>query len=272
MDSNADLEMPLIAPEPERVVEPPVAVIPRVVFNYFVIAAVSLAIGLVIGVVAYDRIAARSRDEVDTEVLINQAVAAAIAALPTQAVAGVPDPNMRYDVAVADQPWRGTEDASIVIVEFGDFHCGYCKRFHDQTVTPLMETYGDRVKLVYRDYPILGPDSLSAALAASCAYDQDVFWDFHDRLYANPSNLTRSAFIQYATDLDLDVNRFTTCYDDQEHRDTVIQDYNDAQSLGVSGTPTFFINGKIFVGAQPYEQFAAAIEAELAEAVTTQTS
>ena len=111
--------------------------------------------------------------------------------------------------------------------------------------------------------PILGQDSLSAALAAGCADDQGAFWPFHDRLYADPTNLTRDAFVQYATDLNLNLDTFTQCYDDQQHRDDVLQDYNDGQALGVGGTPTFFVNGKIFVGAQPYENFAQLIDAEL---------
>ncbi len=284
-----------IAPPPLPPAEAPaLAVIPRAVFNYFVIAVVSLVIGLVIGVVGYDRVVQQNRAEnaalidesvasaiaalpqtsnaIDAEALINQAVATAVAAVPGNTAAAVIDPNQRYDVSVVDQPALGPEDAPIVMVEFGDFHCAFCKRFNDETVAPLLETYGDKIRFVYRDYPILGPDSLSAALAAGCAADQDAFWQFHDKLFADPSNLTRDAFVQYATDLNLNLDTFSTCYDDQQHRDDVVADYNDGQTLGVGGTPTFFINGKIFVGAQPYENFASAIDAELAESETTQAS
>ena len=92
----------------------------------------------------------------------------------------------------------------------GDFHCGYCKRFHDETITPLLENYGDQILFVFRDYPILGPDSLQAALAANCAYDQNAFWDFHDRLFAAPSQLVRDQFLVYAQELDLDMERSLT--------------------------------------------------------------
>ncbi len=260
--------------------------IPRATFNYFVIAIVALLVGAVIGVVGYDRVVQQNREEntalieqsvssaiaalpqgsgaaVDTEALINSAVATAIAAVPGNAAADVVDPNKRYEVSVVDQPSLGPEDAPVVIVEFGDFHCSYCKRFNDQTITPLLDAYSDKVRFVYRDYPILGPDSLSAALAASCADDQGAFWDFHDRLYADPTNLNRDAFVQYATDLNLNLDTFTQCYDDQQHKDEVLQDYNDGQALGVGGTPTFFINGKLFVGAQPYDNFAQLIDSEL---------
>lgn len=230
--------------------------------NYVIIAVVCLALGAVIGIVAYDR-AAQSR-ETETEALINKAVAAAVAALPTAVPVVDPnDPNIRHDISFENRPSIGPQDAPVVMVEFGDFHCTYCKRFHDQTVTPLLQDYGDKVLFVYRDYPILGPDSMQAALAAACAYDQNAFWDFHDRLYAAPAMLNRDAFLQYAQELNLDLPTFTTCYDNAAHQADVTKDYNDAEAAGVGGTPTFFINGKVLVGAQPYEAFAAAIDAEL---------
>ncbi len=303
---NTDMNLPAASPEtppdaeilspaPSAPTEAPaLAVIPRVTFNYFVIAVVALLVGVVIGVAGYDRIVQQNREEnsalieqsvssaiaalpqgsgaVDTEALINSAVATAIAAVPGSAAADVVDPNKRYDVSIVDQPALGPEDAPVVIVEFGDFHCTYCKHFNDETITPLLGTYGDKVRFVYRDFPILGPDSLSAALAAGCADDQGAFWDFHDRLYADPTNLTRDAFVQYATDLNLNLDTFTQCYDSQQHRDDVLQDYNDGQALGVGGTPTFFINGKVFVGAQPYENFAQVIDSELNADETPATS
>ncbi|MFN8450798.1 MAG: DsbA family protein [Anaerolineae bacterium] len=261
MDTN--VEAP--AAEPAPYVPPPespaVVVISRATFNYAIIAVVFLVIGAVVGMVAYDRVSEQNR--VSTDELINRAVATAVAALPSETVADA-DPNARQVVSTENRPSLGPADAPVVMVEFGDFHCGYCKRFHDETITPLLENYGDRVRFVFRDYPILGAASVQAALAANCAFDQNAFWDFHDRLYADPSELTRDKFLEYAQALDLNMDQFTTCYDNSEHQDVVVKDYTDAQALGVSGTPTFFINGKVFVGAQPYESFAAVIDAELA--------
>ena len=225
------------------------------------IAVVCLLLGAVIGMVAYDRVAQGRQS--DTESLIREAVAAAVAALPT-AVPDANDPNTRHDISIENRPSLGPKDAPVVIVEFGDFRCSYCKRFQDETITPLLENYSEQVLFVYRDYPILGPDSVQAALAAACAYDQDAFWDFHDRLYAAPTQLNRDAFLQYAQELELDIDTFTTCYDNAEHQAEITQDYNDAEAVGVGGTPTFFINGKVLVGAQPYATFAAAIDAEMA--------
>ncbi|MEP7292562.1 MAG: DsbA family protein [Chloroflexota bacterium] len=262
MDTN--VEIPVIQPEEQT----PVVVIPRVLFNYAVIAVVCLVVGIVTGMVAYDRVTRQG--QVDTEALINKAVATAVAALPRES--GAPDPNVRHEVSIENQPSLGSPDAPVVLVEFGDFHCGYCKRFHEETIAPLLENYGDRVLFVYRDYPILGPDSLQAALAASCAYSQNAFWEFHDRLFANPTQLVRDQFVLYAQDLNLDMDQFTACYDDATLQTDVVQDYNDGVALGITGTPTFFINGKIFVGAQPYAQFAAAIDAELNAATSAQAS
>lgn len=274
MDTNVDIpEVEIEAsianpePEPEPYVPPPpspaVVTISRVTFNYAIIAVVFLVVGAVIGTVVYDRVS--RENQVATDDLINRAVATAIAALPTPvAVAAADDPNARVFVASDNRPALGPVDAPVVIVEFGDFRCGYCKRFNDETITPLLDNYGDRVRFVFRDYPILGAASVQAALAANCAYDQNAFWDFHDKLYADPSELTRDKFLEYAEALNLNIDQFTTCYDEAEHQDTVVQDYTDAQALGVTGTPTFFINGKVFIGAQPYESFAAVIDAELA--------
>jgi protein-disulfide isomerase len=127
---------------------------------------------------------------------------------------------------------------------------------------PLLDAYEGQVQFVFRDYPILGPDTVQSALAAECADDQGQFWAFHDRLYADQI-LTRDAFLQHATELEMDVDTFTTCLDDAVHQEEIEADYVAASQLGVSGTPTFFINGKILVGAQPYNSFVAAIEAEL---------
>lgn len=265
MDTNVDTPVVQQA-EPEAAV----VVIPRVTFNYAVIAVVCLVLGMVIGVVAYDRVAQQSHSA--NEALINKAVATAVAALPRDTAATGPDPNRRYDVSIENRPSIGSPDAPIVLVEFGDFHCGYCKRFHEETIEPLLANYGDQILFVYRDYPILGPDSQQAAYAAQCAHDQGAFWDFHDLLYANQSQLNRAAFLSYAEELNLDVARFTDCYDNGTLNAAVVQDYNDGMALGITGTPSFFINGKIFIGAQPYEQFAAAIDAELAAVSNPQAS
>lgn len=258
---------PAAPPKTKRDYDPSVVAVPRGIFNLVVVGTTMLVIGLIIGVVGYDRFAATNQ-QANAE-LIAQAVGTAVASMPrTGAVVATPrptaDPNFRYDVGVADNPYIGPEDAPIVMIEFGDFRCGYCKRFNDNTLGPLLQQYEGQIRFVYRDYPILGPDSTQAALAAECADDQGQFWPFHDMLFANPTVLTRDAFLSYADSLALDMDRFTTCYDNAEHQAEVTADHAAGQALNLTGTPMFFINGRIVQGAQPIEAFQAVIDAELA--------
>jgi protein-disulfide isomerase len=251
----------LAAPDPVPAPNVNVVTIPRVLVNYGIIAVSCFVVGLVVGVFAYDRIAQNNR--VENSELINSAVAAAVAALPDSAAADpTPDPNRRYDVTDAGNPSMGPADAPVTIIEFADFNCGYCKSFFEQTLHPLLDAYEGQVRFVFRDYPILGAASVQASLAAECADDQGQFWAFHDRVYSE-QNLTRDNFLLYATDLGLDVDTFTTCLDEATHQDEIESDYRAGVDLGVGGTPTFFINGKILVGAQPYASFAAVVESEL---------
>jgi protein-disulfide isomerase len=260
---DTPIQEPIPASEPSRRAneQSPDVVISRVTLNYAVIAVVCLLVGVAVGMIAQDRL--NQNNQAVTQALIDRSVASAIAALPKDTTVQA-DPKARKDVAIDNRPSLGLRDAPVVMVEFGDFHCTYCKRFHDETITPLLQNYGDKILFVFRDYPILGPDSTQAALAAECAYDQDAFWNFHDRLFSDPTELTRPLFIKYAQDLKLNMDTFTSCYDNATHQTEVSKDYNDATALGVGATPTFFINGKMLLGAQPYASFAAAIDAELA--------
>jgi len=175
------------------------------------------------------------------------------------------EPGEKYEVTVSDvDPARGAPDAPITIVEFSDFKCPYCKRFVTETLEPLMADFEGTVKLVFRDYPILGQDSILSALAGGCANDQGKFWEFHDLMFANQTALNRDTFLQYATDLDMDVETFTKCFDERQHLTQIQADYVYAQSLGVAGAPSFFINGRFISGAQPYQIFADTINQELA--------
>lgn len=242
---------------------PAVLVIPRVVFNYVIIAVVFFILGAVVSALGTNALFnANSREN---QALIQDAVSAAAAAQGSADTASnEPDPNKVYDVSVDDNPFRGAEDAQVVMIEFSDFNCGFCGRFAKETLNPLMEAYGDRVKFVYRDFPILAQSSLTAALAAQCAYEQGNFWDYHNTLFDGQGQFSREFFIQQAADLGLDETAFTKCFDDQKYMDEIRNDAVTAQELGLRGTPAFFINGKYISGAQPYQVFADAIEAALA--------
>jgi protein-disulfide isomerase len=187
------------------------------------------------------------------------------AAAPTSQALATPTVQVRrYPVPVDDDPSLGPADAAITIIEFSDFQCGYCKKWHDEVLDRLLANYPDQVRFVYRDFPILGPNSIAAAEAADCAGEQGFYWPFYQNLFSMRYDLTTEAFQQYAAELDLDTQAFAECLADGRYNAEVMGDYNYAANLGVSSTPTFFINGIPLVGAQPYEVFQQVIDMELA--------
>lgn len=202
------------------------------------------------------------------ETLVAQAAEAQIAqatAAAAQEATAVALQNMPVDVSVDDDPAIGPEDAPVVIVEFSDFTCPYCGRFARETLADLLAAYPDQVRFVYRDAPILGPVSVQAALAAECADDQGRFWEYHDLLFENQGSLSYDTFLSLAATLDLSMEDFTPCLDERIHLEEITNDYNASQEAGLTGTPTFFINGRRLVGAQPLEAFVQMIEEELAQ-------
>lgn len=173
--------------------------------------------------------------------------------------------DQRVNVSTDGDPSIGPSDAPITIVEFSDYQCPYCQSWYQQTYDQLMANYPDKILFVYRDLPLPGhPESLPAAEAANCAGEQGAYWKFHDDLFSGQYSLGRAAYEQYASDLGLDTATFSACLDDHRYQDEVKADYSDAVRIGLSGTPSFVINGRILVGAQPFEQFKAIIDADLA--------
>ena len=171
----------------------------------------------------------------------------------------------RVKVSTEGDPSIGPEDAPVTIVEFSDYQCPYCQAWYEQTFDRLMANYPDQIRFVYRDLPLPGhPESLPAAEAANCAGEQGGYWKFHDALFSGQYALGRTAFEQYAADQGLDIAAFTACLDDHHTQDEVKADAADATSLGLNGTPSFVINGRILVGALPFESFKAIIDEELA--------
>lgn len=242
----------------------PVAVVSRATLNYVIIGIIMFALGLLVGVVGYDRVVQANRAE--NRDLANQVADRVVAALGAGGGANAGprlDPSQVYAIDEAGNPALGPEDATVTIIEFGDFRCSFCKRFQDETIAPLLERYEGRVRFVWRDYPILGQGSFEASVAGECADDQGQFWAFHDLLFADQANFTRDGFIAKASQLNMDVEQFTTCYDNQEHREEILADYQAGEALGVTGTPTFFINGRPLIGAQPLDAFVNVVEAEL---------
>ncbi|MEK6862596.1 MAG: DsbA family protein [Nanoarchaeota archaeon] len=174
-------------------------------------------------------------------------------------------------VSADNDPFKGSKDAAVTIIEFSDFQCPFCKRFFDQTLSQIEKNYVDtgKVKFVYRDFPLdsIHPQARPAALSAECANEQGKFWEYHDLLFQKQDEwvaVGASSFKQYAKDLGLDSSKFDSCFDSRKYEKEVQSDLDDGVNVGVQGTPAFFINGILVSGAQPYAAFQAAIEQALA--------
>jgi protein-disulfide isomerase len=188
---------------------------------------------------------------------------------PSDTIAAVAQTNpdaveepTRFEISTDDDPSLGPEDAPITIIEFSDFRCPYCGVFHRDTFGALMAEYPAQIHFVYRDFPVVG--GFEAALASECANEQGAYWEFHDLLFSGEyANLDRQAYAAYAEKLDLDVEDLLACVDEERYSEEVEADARYASGLGITGTPTFFINGIPMVGAQPLEAFTQIIEYEL---------
>lgn len=178
----------------------------------------------------------------------------------------VEEQQQRLQVSVDDDPSKGMKNAPVTIIEFSDFQCPYCARFYSQTLPLIEDKYikNGKVKLIYRDFPLsFHNNAQKAAEAAECADEQNKFWDYHNKLFENQNALGTANLKQYAKDLGLDMQKFESCLDLGKMASETQKDLSDASSYGVSGTPTFFINGISLVGSQPFSVFEQLIEQEL---------
>ena len=170
---------------------------------------------------------------------------------------------LRFDVSMDDDPTYGSKDAPITIIEFSDFQCPYCSRVNE-SIAKVKETYGDKISLTFRDFPLpMHAEAPKAAEASHCADEQGKFWEFHDKLFENQRALKVDALKGYAGELGLDGAAFATCLDSGKYAADIEKDKADGEVAGVSGTPAFFINGVFLNGARPFEQFKEVIDAEL---------
>ncbi|HXW84330.1 MAG TPA: thioredoxin domain-containing protein [Candidatus Binataceae bacterium] len=174
----------------------------------------------------------------------------------------------RTRVASAGHPELGPADAPVTIVEFADFQCPFCGR-SEPTIKALRSKYGDKIKLIYMDFPLpMHSNALDAAKAARCANEQGKFWPYHDELFANQTKLTPADLKSYAKQTGLDTAKFDDCFDKSKYESEVEKDMAEGRKLGVDGTPAFFIDGRLVSGAQPPEQFETVIDDELANKKT----
>ena len=169
----------------------------------------------------------------------------------------------RQTVATDGSPAKGPANAPVEIVEFSDFQCPYCLR-SAPTVSQVLKTYGDKVRFVYRHYPLPNhPNAKSAAEAAACAAEQGKVWPYHDRLFGDATKLGQADLKRSAAELGLDTTKFDACVDTHKHQAAIEADLQAGMDAGVDGTPAFFINGRMISGAQPFEVFKKLIDDEL---------
>jgi protein-disulfide isomerase len=183
-----------------------------------------------------------------------------------------PPPVLRVEISAGGVPFRGPAKAPVTIVEFSDFHCPFCRRVIP-TLAQLESRYGDKIKLVFRDFPIdsLHPGATKAHEAARCANEQGKFWAYHDKLLNTPPKSSPETFKELARDVGLNPNAFETCLNSGKYQTAIKEDIAEGNRVGVTGTPAFFINGRQILGAQPLEAFARIIDDELSRDVAAQS-
>ncbi|HEY3289952.1 MAG TPA: DsbA family protein [Anaerolineae bacterium] len=173
-------------------------------------------------------------------------------------------------ITVRQNNIKGAAAATVTLIEYSDFQCPFCKRFHDTILPRIVTDYvtPGKVKLAYKNFAFLGDESKWAAQGAECAADQGRFWDFHDLLFSrqtgeNVGTFTKANLLNYARELTFDIPAFQACLNGDKTLERVQTDTSEGNTLGVRGTPSFVINGKLLVGAQPYEAFKAALDEAL---------
>jgi protein-disulfide isomerase len=257
---------PVIEPElePEQEEQPEEAGPPEdtVTFKrshfYAVLTVLAFSVGILLGYVVW------GFDPDGDRVLTAQS-----AAQPSGPIAEAPvieEPQfVRYDIPSEGFPSIGPANAPITIVEFSDYQCPYCRRWHEQVYEPLLSAYPGKIKMVYRHLPLtsIHPDAFAAAEAAMCAGDQDAYWPYHEKLFSSEA-LGMQTYVQYAQDLSLDMDAFQACMTENKFKEAIEADSDFAVDLGIRSTPTFFINGLAIVGAQPLDVFKQVIDKELA--------
>jgi protein-disulfide isomerase len=189
---------------------------------------------------------------------------------PSDAKVAIKDPSVLIQ---KDDPVLGRDDAPVTIVEFSDFQCPFCRSFWSGAYAEIKTQYIDtgKVRLIFRDWPLSFHSAAKpSALAANCAHEQGKFWQYHDKMFSEQAKQGQGTVSygipelkRWAAEIGVDAAKFNACLDASTYAAEVDQDIADGNKYGVSGTPSFFINGKLVVGAQPFPAFKTAIDAAL---------
>ncbi|MGI9567526.1 MAG: DsbA family protein [Nitrosopumilus sp.] len=199
-----------------------------------------------------------------------------LAIQPTPTIQETESPKISMETFLANgSPMLGNKNSPVTLVEFGDYQCHFCNVFFHSTEEDILTNYVEtgKVRMIFKDYNIIGPDSINASHGAHCANDQGLFWEYHDILYSNwtgenngwasSENLTK-----FAQEIDLDMETWVECMTNETHSQVIIASNEDARLLELTGTPVFFVIGpdgqitRLF-GAQPYDSFKNIFETEL---------
>jgi len=171
----------------------------------------------------------------------------------------------------------GDASAKVTLIEYGDYQCPYCVQFFSQTESKIIQNYVNtgKVRMVFRDFAFLGPESIAASEAAQCAQDQNKLWAYHDALYTakmgddtkggteDDGFYNRAEFLKLAQQVGLNIPTFTSCIDNNTDASVVSGEKGAATGVGVTATPSFIINGQMVSGAQPYSVFQQTLDAAL---------
>lgn len=187
-----------------------------------------------------------------------------------------PRADQKVSLPLGDTYAIGSKDAPVTLVEFTDYQCPFCSRFHKNTFSQLKKNFVDtgKVRFISRDLPLpFHKNAFGAARASRCAGEQNQYWEARHLLSSNPKNLSDQAISKYARDLQLDMDRFQACFDSKKYEAEIKRDISEANQVGITGTPGFVLGktpkdgtmkGIKISGAQPYASFAARINKLLA--------
>ena len=224
------------------------------------IGAIIASITLVITFIGFDSIS--NQNELQIE--------------PSPSIQQVGPPKVTSNTFLANgSPILGNANAPVTLIEFGDYQCHFCNVFFHSTEDDILKKYVEtgKVKMIFKDYNIIGPDSVNASHGAHCANDQGLFWEYHDILYSNWTGenngwASSENLGKFAQEIGLDIDVWSECMLNEIHSQTILESNEDAKSLELTGTPAFFVIGpdgkttRLF-GAQPFETFEKVFENEL---------
>lgn len=188
------------------------------------------------------------------------------APMPNQPAPGQPSTPTNLDPSIEGNFYLGDVNAPVTVVEFSDFRCSFCQRFYSQSFAQLKSEYVDTglVRFVYKDFPVVGGQE--AAIAARCVGAQggnEMFFDYHDVVFDRQQMISSANLRSWAEDFNINMDQFDSCLQDPSSLAAVQADLAEGQRLGISGTPSFIINGELVVGAQPFSVIKQVIDSKL---------